>query len=166
VIRPGISWVRRAFAALGVWVLTVAFFMFTDRGPHPVAIGAATTATVTIVWLCTDAFDEGGTAEWTLYRAPAPDRTFDPRFSRLSQQLDGDPDRQAAAQTLHASLNAVADRILVDKYDVDRARQPAAAREILGPRAWTYLETTPAAGSGPRGFPPQLFDTLDTLESL
>ena len=103
-------------------------------------------------------------AQWSLYRAPAPARTFDPRFSRLAQELDEASDRRSASLAVHTSLSAVADRILFDRYDVDRARDPDAAREILGEQAWTYLDTTPR--NEKMVFSPQLFDVLDRLESL
>jgi hypothetical protein len=157
-------WVRRAAAAVGVWGLTLAFAVFTDRSPHVLAVAAATLAVLTIVWLCTDVFEYEHVGEWILYRAPAAGRTFDPRFSRLSQQLDEDRDRDATAVALHASLTSIADRLLLDKHGVDRLAQPAAARDILGPQASSYLDRGPL--SGVDIFTPQLFDTLDTLESL
>ena len=157
-------WVRRAAAAVAIWGLTLAFAVFTDRSPHVIAVAAATLAVLTIVWLCTDAFEYEHVAEWILYRAPAAGRTFDPRFSRLSQQLDEDQDRQATAVALHASLTSIADRLLSDKHGVDRLAEPAAAREILGPQAWSYLDSGPEPSADI--FTPQLFDTLDTLESL
>lgn len=95
---------------------------------------------------------------------PSPARTFDPRFSRLSQQLDEASDRREASVAVHASLIPVADRILFDKYDIDRELHPEAARAILGEDVWSYLHSRP--GSEKVVFSPQLFAVLDRLESL
>lgn len=157
-------WVKRGLVALCAWAGTFGFAVLTDRHPHPVALAAATTAVLTVGWLCADAYQHAENADWSLYRAPAPERTFDPRFSRLSQELDEDTDREAASIALHADLTAVADRILLDKYDVDRQSQPAVARDILGDRVWAYVDVPPS--NDRVVFTPLLFDVLDRLESL
>lgn len=159
-------WVWRALAAVCVWAAALGFVVLTERELHPLELAAASTAVLTVLWLCLDAYQHAGEAQWSLYRAAAPERTFDPRFSRLSQQLDEDTDRQSASTALHASLVAVADRLLLDRYDVDRGREPAAARRILGDRAWSYLDTGPGPGADTVVFTPLLFDVLDRLESL
>lgn len=128
------------------------------------ALAAATAAVFTVGWLCADAYQHAEKPEWTLYHGPATERTFDPRFSRLSQQLDENTDRAAASTALHADLTAVADRVLRDKYDVDRHLQPAVARDILGDRVWTYVGDAPV--NDRVVFTPLLFDVLDRLESL
>jgi len=157
-------WLQRAAVGICVWLAAIAFAIFTERHPHPLALAAAVAAVLTVVWLCVDAFQTTEAPQWSLYRAPAPPRTFDPRFSRLSQELNEATDRRAASVALHTSLSAVADRILLDKYAVDLEREPAAAREILGEQAWSYLEARPS--SEKVVFSPQVFDVLDRLESL
>jgi hypothetical protein len=157
-------WLLRGLVAIVVWGATIGFAVFTEHHPHPIALGGAVAATLTVVWLVTDAFVSAEPAQWSLYRAPAPARTFDPRFSRLAQELDEASDRRSASLAVHTSLSAVADRILLDRYDVDRVNDPDASREILGEQVWTYL------GTNPRNekvvFTPALFDVLDRLESL
>jgi hypothetical protein len=157
-------WVKRVAIAVCFWIGTMGFAVFTDRHPHPFALAAATAALFTVGWLCTDAFEDAETPQWTLYRVASPERTFDPRFSRLSQELDEATDRKAASRALHASLNAVAGHILLAKYDVDLGRQPEEARSILGERAWSYLDATP--GDDRVVFTPLVSDVLDRLESL
>jgi hypothetical protein len=157
-------WLKRALAAVCVWLAAIGFALFTERHPHPFALGAAVVATLTVGWLCVDAFQGAETPQWSLYRAPAPARTFDPRFSRLSQELDEATDRQAASLAVHGSLSAVADRILLDKYGVDLEHDPDTAREILGDQVWSYFEATPDGDK--IVFSPQLFAVLDRLESL
>ena len=157
-------WLKRALAVVCVWGAAVGFAVFTERHPHPLPLAAAVAAILTVVWLCVDAYQDAESPPWSLYRSPTPARTFDPRFSRLSQQLDEAADRREASVAVHASLAAVADRILLDKYDVDRERDPEAAHEILGEDVWSYLST--AAGSEKVVFSPRLFAVLDRLETL
>lgn len=157
-------WVWRIVTAFGVWAAVIGYGELTDRRPHLLALAGAVAAILTVVWLCVDALELSDPPQWTLYRSPTPERTFDPRFSRLSQELAEAADRRSASIAVHRSLSAVADRILRDKYDVDRARDPSAARDILGEPAASYLEAAP--GTEKAVFSPLLFDVLDRLESL
>lgn len=157
-------WALRAAAAVVVWGVVVAFAYFIERPPHLVVDAAAVGALLTVVWLVADASDLAEKPDWSLYHSPSPDRTFDPRFSRLSQELADASDRRAASTALHDSLDAVADRILLDKYDIDRTRDPEAARTILGEDVSTYLAKVP--GSEKTVFSPELSAVLDRLESL
>ena len=65
---------------------------------------------------------------------------------------------------MHVSVERVADRILLDKYGVDRAAEPATASQILGNQATAFLAADPAADKNV--FTPQLSDVLTRLESL
>ncbi len=127
-------------------------------------LAAAVAAILTVVWLCVDAYQDAEPPQWSLYRSPSPARTFDPRFSRLSQELDEASDRREASRGGAYESVPVADRILFDKYDVDRELHPEAARAILGEDVWSYLHSRP--GSEKVVFSPQLFAVLDRLESL
>ncbi|MEJ7630247.1 MAG: hypothetical protein WKF54_11705 [Nocardioidaceae bacterium] len=158
------GWRARAGAAILVWGLVVGFAYFIERPPHLVVDGAAVCAVLTVVWLLTDTIELAEPPDWSLYHSSSPDRTFDPRFSRLSQELSDASDRRAASVAVHDSLDAVADRILLDKYDVDRSRDSQAARTILGEQVFAYLEAPP--GSEKMLFSPALSDVLDRLESL
>jgi len=157
-------WVLRGVAGVCLWGAVIGYAELTDRRPHLLALAGAVAALLTVVWLCADAFELADPPQWSLYRSPSPERTFDPRFSRLSQELAEASDRRAASVALHNSLAAVADRILLDKYDVDHAHQPEAAREILGEPATSYLEAEP--GIEKVVFSRLLSDVLDRLESL
>ncbi len=157
-------WLKRVVAAFAVWAFILGFAVFTERDPHPIPLAAAVAAGLAVVWLCTDIHQGEETPEWSLYHAPAPARTFDPRFSRLSQELNEASDRRSASRAVHTSLSKVADRILLDRYDIDRASNPVEARAILGERAWSYLTTKP--GDEKVVFSAELFDVLDRLESL
>jgi hypothetical protein len=157
-------WLKRTAAVVVVWAVTLGFALFIDRHPQPIALAAGVAAVLSVVWLCVDAYQDPGPADWSLYRAPAPARTFDPRFSRLSQQLNEADDRQEASVAVRTSLSAVADRLLLDKYEVDRHRDPESAARILGDQVWRYL--TSDADADQVTFSPQLFAVLDTMEAL
>lgn len=157
-------WAPRAAAVVLIWVLVVAFAYFIERPPHLVVDAAAVGALLTVGWLLADATGRAEPPDWSLYHSSSPDRTFDPRFSRLSQELADASNRRAASLVVHDSLDAVADRILLDKYDIDRARDPDAARTILGEQVSAYLCQVP--GSEKTVFSPELSAVLDRLESL
>lgn len=157
-------WVWRIVTAVGLWGAAIGYGELTDRTPHLLPLAAAVAAILAVVWLCTDALEVSEPPQWTLYRSATPERTFDPRFSRLSQELAEASDRRSASIAVHRSLTAIADRMLRDRYDVDRAENPSAARDILGEPAASYLDTVP--GTEKLVFSPLLFDVLDRLESL
>jgi hypothetical protein len=157
-------WLARMVIAGCVWAAVIGYAELTDRRPHLLALAGAVVALMTLVWLVADVLGLADPVEWSLYRAPSPDRTFDPRFSRLSQELAEASDRHAASVALHASLSAVADRILLDTYDVDRAADPSRARDILGDDTVWYLEAEP--GAEKVVFSARVSAVLDRLESL
>ncbi len=166
--RPAVAdskrWLLRGLVAVAVWAGVTGFAELTDRRPHLLALAGAVAAVVAVGWLCTDTLGLADAADWSLYRSPSPDRSFDPRFSRLSQELAEATDRRTASAVLHASLVAVADQILFDRYDVDRARQPVEAKDILGERATAYLAAGPGAETDVSS--PRVSHVLDRLESL
>ncbi len=154
----------RILLAVVVWLALLGFGSIDDRKLYPVALAAAVAAALAVVWLCQDAYIVAEPPQWALYHSPAPSRTFDPRFSRLSQELADASDRQAAALAVYTSVAGVADRILRDTYVVDRALDPAAADRILGESISSYLAAGPSRAKNV--FSPQLFDVLTRLESL
>jgi hypothetical protein len=157
-------WIVRAVVAGCVFGAVLAFALLTDRSPDAWVVAGSVVAVLAVVWLGMDTIELADPPDWSLYRSASPARTFDPRFSRLSQELAEAADRQGASLALHQSLADVADTILLEKYDVDRARAPAAADEILGEPVTAYLASEP--GTERVVFSPALFDVLDRLESL
>lgn len=157
-------WLVRAVAALVLWACALAFAALTDRGVYPVALAAGVLALLAVVWLAQDTIGLAETPPWSLYSSAAARRTFDPRFSRLSQDLAEAADRRSASLALHASLDLIADQILLEEYDVDRERDPERAREILGEQVTAYLASAP--GSERQLFSPELDRVLDRLEML
>ena len=158
-------WVWRIVTAVGLWGAAIGYGELTDRTPHLLPLAAAVAAILAVVWLCTDALEVSEPPQWTLYRSAAPERTFDPRFSRLSQELAEASDRRSASIAVHRSLTAIADRMLRDRYDVDRRREPdrQPATYSVSPRRRT---STAVPGTEKLVFSPLLFDVLDRLESL
>lgn len=154
----------RVVAAVALWGLLIGYAKLDDRQPHAVGLAAAVGAVLAAVWLCVDAYEVADPPQWTLYHSRPVSRSFDPRFSRLSQELAEASNRQAASFAVHVSVERVADRILLDKYGVDRAAEPATASQILGNQATAFLAADPAADKNV--FTPQLSDVLTRLESL
>jgi hypothetical protein len=157
-------WAARGVVAVAVWALLVGYVRLDDRQPHPLGLATAVVAVLAVVWLCSDAYAVAVPPQWQLYYSRSPARTFDPRFSRLSQELAEASNRQAAATAVHTSLADVADRILLDTYGVDRARDPDGARAILGEATTAYLAADPTRQKDV--FSRQLLDVLTRLESL
>ncbi|MDX6298189.1 MAG: hypothetical protein QOI51_2046 [Nocardioidaceae bacterium] len=157
-------WAQRGVAALAVWAALLGYAELDNRRPHPVGLAAAVLAILAVVWLCTDAYEVAQPPQWALYHSRPPTRSFDPRFSRLSQQLAEATDRHAAAVAVHTSVSQAAEGILLDKYGVDSARDPEQARQILGDLAADFVAAGPAEDRFV--FSPELFDVLDRLESL
>jgi len=157
-------WGGRALAAAVVWGLLVGYAALSERSVRPVALAAAVAAVLAVGWLCTDTFLVDQPPRWQLYRPSNAWRTYDPRFARLSQEIAEAPDRRAAAAAVHASLMTIADGLLLDKYGVDRAGDPEAARRILGESLTSYLRAGP--GKDRDIFSPRVSAALDRLESL
>jgi hypothetical protein len=157
-------WLARAVTAVAVWGLLLGYARLDDRQPHPVGLAAAVVSVLAVVWLCADAYEVARPPEWELYHSRAPARSFDPRFSRLSQELAESSSREAVALAVQTSVGAVADRILLDMYGVDRGRDPEAARRILGDQTADYLVRDPRRDKDV--FTPQLSAVLTRLESL
>jgi G3E family GTPase len=90
----------------------------------------------------------------TLYRLDGVITTVDAATGMATLDAQEESIKQAA----------VADRLLLDKYDVSRQWDPDAAREILGEQVTSYLAAKP--GSERAVFSPELSAVLDRLESL
>jgi hypothetical protein len=157
-------WGSRVVTACFVWVVLVGYGWLAERETHYLALTAAVAAVMTVVWLCTDAYAVALPPEWHLYYTRSPARSFDPRFSRLSQELAEASDRRAAALAVHSSVEKVADVILVDKYGIDRAADPQAAGLVLGEETMDYLAANPERERDV--FSDRLFHVLERLESL
>ncbi len=157
-------WLFRGVVAAAVWAALLGYAALDDRQPHPVGLAAAVTAVLAVVWLCTDAYEVAEPPQWALYQSISPDRTFDPRFSRLSQEIAEASDRKAASRAVHQSLSQVADKILLERYGVNRGVDPDAAREVLGGPTSAFLGVDPEDDA--RVFSPALSDVLTRLESL
>lgn len=157
-------WFYRALLAVGVWGVALGYAALTDRTANYVPLAAAIAAVLTVIWLCADAYSLSESPHWMLYRAPPARRSFDPRFSRLSQELTDAADRQAASLALHTNLTAVAEQILLDRYGIDSELSPDRARDLLGADVDDYLRAQP--GNAKVVFSPTVFTVLDRLESL
>jgi hypothetical protein len=157
-------WLNRIAVGLAVWGFLVWWARLDDRHPHYLGIGAAVAAAFTIIWLCADAYSVAIPPQWEMYYSRSVGRTFDPRFSRLSQELAEADSREAAAIAVHNNVARVADQILVDKYGIDRSADPDRAAQVLGPEITGYLASD--ARRERDVFSDRLFDVLARLESL
>lgn len=157
-------WVWRALFAAFTFGVALGFAALTDRTANYVPLAAAIVAVLTVIWLCVDAYGLSEPPRWLLYRSPPVQRSFDPRFSRLSQELTDFADRRAASRALHTSLTAVADQILLDRYGVDRDQAPERAHQLLGDEVDDYLRSPPGATKSV--FSSTVYHVLDRLESL
>ena len=157
-------WLLRVLGAASVWGLIVAWAVLDDRDPHYIGLAAAVGAAFAVIWLWVDACSFALPPQWYVYNRRPIARSFDPRFSRLSQELAEAASRQEAAVAVHLNVAKVADQILVDKYGVVRSRDVEEAARILGPETSAYLVANPNRERDV--FSPQLFDVLARLESL
>jgi hypothetical protein len=157
-------WAGRAAGAAALWLLVLGYAYLDDRTPHVVGLAAAVTAILAVVWLSVDAFEDTRPTYWRIHATRIPTRTFDPRFSRLSQMLAEASDRRAAAEAVHSSIAAVTDALLRDKFRIDRHDDPAAARALLGDEVWVYLND--GHGNDKNVFSERLLGVLARLESL
>lgn len=157
-------WAGRVVAAVVIWLIVVGYAMLLGRTPHVLALATAVAAVLAVVWLCMDALAVTTPPEWGLYLPVSATRTFDPRFSRLSQLLADAADRRSASKAVHTSVADVADTLLRDKYGVDLAGDPDAARTVLGEEVWAYLAVDPAKEKDV--FSERLLGVLARLEAL
>lgn len=135
-----------------------------NRDPHYLGLAAAVLAGLAVIWLCVDAYSVSLPPQWELYFSRSPGRSFDPRFSRLSQELAEASNRQTASIALHDSIEKIADEILRTKYGVERRTDPEGAQRVLGPEVSAYLAVDPNRERDV--FSQRLFDVLTRLESL
>ncbi|MGI8701191.1 MAG: hypothetical protein ACR2JU_08295 [Nocardioidaceae bacterium] len=157
-------WLPRALTAAAVWGLALAYALISDRAVYPAALAAAVVATLAVCWLWADTSFLSQPPRWQLYRSSTAWRTYDPRFVRLAQEVAETADQREAAAAVHDHLVKVADRLLLDTYDVDRAADPAAARRVLGEPLASYLDDGP--GRDRDVMSPRVSAALDRLESL
>jgi hypothetical protein len=157
-------WISRVTVATVVWALLVGWALLDNRQPHYLGVAAAVAACFTVGWLCADAYTLALPPQWEMYYSRSVGRTFDPRFSRLSQELAEARSREAAAVAVHANVARVADRILLDKYGVERGAEPDRAAQVLGAEITGYLAVDPRRERDV--FSDRLFDVLARLESL
>jgi len=157
-------WLARLAVAAALWGALCLWANLDDRNPYYLGLAAAVLASLTVVWLCVDAYSVALPPQWEIHYSHSPGRTFDPRFSRLSQELAEAANRQAAATALHESIESLADGLLRDKYGIERGTDPEEAQRVLGPEVTAYLATEPRREREP--FSPRLFDVLTRLESL
>src|SRR5581483_2553654 len=105
--KPGDSimmrWLARLAVAAALWGALCLWANLDDRNPYYLGLAAAVLASLTVVWLCVDAYSVALPPQWEIHYSHSPGRTFDPRFSRLSQELAEAANRQAAATALHES---------------------------------------------------------------
>lgn len=159
------AWTHRLLATAGAFGVLWAYAWLSDRSPEPALLAFAVVALAGVVWLALDTIDQGVAVQWRISPRYAPSRRgFDPRFSRLSQDLSESTDRQAVAFEVHAVLGRVADDLLRSKYNVDPTADPEHAREILGEPLADYLANRPQYPR--RGFDRQIGRLLERLESL
>lgn len=157
-------WAGRVALAVVIWLVVVGYAKLLGRTPHVLALATAVAAVLAVVWLWMDALAVTRPPEWGLYLPRTPTRTFDPRFSRLSQMLADAPDRRSASEAVHTSVADVADTLLRDKYGVDLAADPEAARTVLGDEVWAYLAVDAAKEKDV--FSERLLGVLARLEGL
>ncbi len=160
-MRP---WGGRVLVAALAWGLLLGYAALSERPARPVALGTAVVAVLAIGWLIADTFLLDPPPRWELYRPSNAWRTHDPRFARLSQQVAEATDQRTACAAIHASLVGVADRLLLDKYGIERSTDPAAARRVLGEPLTSYLNTGPGREADPSS--PRVLAALDRLEAL
>lgn len=158
-------WTQRLLAAIGSFGALWAYGWLSDRQPNAVLLGFAVVALAGLAWLARDTVESDIGVQWRITPQYAPSlRGFDPRFSRLAQDLSESTDRQAVAFEVHAVLGRVADDILLSKYGVDPGADPARAREILGDPLADYLASQPRYHR--RGYDRHIGRLLERLESL
>lgn len=158
-------WTQRVLAVAGAFAALWAYAWLSDRQPSVLLLGFAVLALAVPVWLARDTVSSATAVQWRISQRYAPSlRGFDPRFSRLAQDLAESTDRAAVAVEVHAVLSRIADDILRSTYGVDPDREPETARRILGPLVADYLNSPPRY---PRhGYDRQIGRLLERLESL
>lgn len=157
-------WAVRGLTAVGLWALILGYAALSERSVTLLELAAAVVAVLAVGWMCGDAFVVESAPKWQMYRASTAWRTFDPRFARLSQQIADASDARAASTAVHVNLDGIAERLLREKYGVDRAGDPEAARRILGDDLTSYLAEE--AGRDKDVASPRVSAALDRLESL
>lgn len=156
---------KRLVGAGVVIAVLVGFSFLGERTFVPALLVLGVLAAAAVYILVADEAAEMLTVRWTMPpRFASAGHTFDPRFTRLAQQLSESADRAGVAVEVHRSLAAIADDLLASRYGVDRARDPAAARAVLGDSLSDYLDRPP---SYPRnGFGRKVSALLTRLEEL
>lgn len=157
-------WLPRGLIPAVVFAMVWLYAAGSGRSVYPVSIAAAAAAGASVCWLWVDTCYLDEAPRWRLYRSATAWRTYDPRFARLAQEVAESSNQKAAVAAIHAHLVRVADRLLLDTYAVDRAADPAGARQVLGEPLATYLDAGPARER--QVVTPRVLAALDRLESL
>lgn len=156
-------WPRLGFA-LGAWLLAWGYAALRGSSTQPVLLALAVVTAVALGGVVVDAGAAVSGADWVpSHRAKPRQWGLDPRFSRLARSLSEGTDPQLVAEQVHESISTAVDGLLVSRHGIDRHRDPAAARAVLGDAVTGYLERPPRYR---RGYFAELPALLADLESL
>ena len=152
-------WGWRALGLLGV-VVGLAATAWAGARFHPVELVAVAVAVCALAWMSTDLANQLYAARWE--GAPSRsemNRGRDFRLAYLTRLLGEDDLTQA-----HKSFVSLTDAILVSRYGVSRAEEPAQARHILGDRLHDFVVHPPVLS--PYDYHRRLPEALTRLEEL
>ncbi|UYM06454.1 hypothetical protein [Solicola gregarius] len=140
-----VDWRRRAAAAVLVTAVALGGLVVIGDGIDPIALAVLAFCGFSVGWLATDVFAVVDSRMRGIADAPAagPRRGGDMRTTRWSRRL-GEIGRAGFDDSwLWRDLVQLVDDRLLRFHDIDRAADPAAAANVLGPRLATFVREPP-----------------------
>ncbi|MCP3936444.1 MAG: hypothetical protein GY708_13840 [Actinomycetia bacterium] len=152
---------RSLVFAVVAWLVLSASLLASGAEPAVMVLGGITAVFVATAAVAMRLFGACGRSVWARSTAPrsAPPRT-DPRTVTLRN--DARSTASSDSDRLHAVLLALLDDRLLAHHQVDRARSPETARQLLGPSLTRLVD-----GPNPKtATPRELKRTLSEIEAL
>jgi len=163
--RFNAPWLKRVAAVVVIWAAVVAVGVLFQMSPRPLLLAAAVLAGGSLLWLVTDIGTATQTSRWQIAATVSQvTRGSDPRVGILHRSLSDPDDRRGYSRNVHPTLVSVVDERLRTRHGIDRAAEPARAREVLGDDLADFLRQ-PCPGPAGRE-PRHLADLLTRIESL
>ena len=138
------SWLSWSGITIVTWAGSWLFAAGLGSKTQPVLLLATVAALVLAIGTVVEVNTPTEEVDWTPpHRSGVRSHGIDPRFSRLSRNFTDGTDGHRLAAHIHTTLTGVVDRRLAAAYGVDRQRDPARARSILGDQLADYLDQPP-----------------------
>ena len=129
---------RRVLAIVIAWALLVLALWFSHSRPAVVVLGGIIAAIGATLFVALDLADVVSELEWTPNARHLPSKRGDARVSWTRQKVQSA--RWSGSTEINDTLTELIDDRLLAHHHIDRAADPAAAAELLGPALRSFLD--------------------------